>query len=143
MKTSNTQNIRSYSEMSKLKTFEERFNYLKTSSIIGEKTFVAERLLNQKFYTSPEWRNFRRQVIIRDECRDLGLEGHDIYGRVEIHHINPITLKDVVDGNETLMDMENVICVSSATHKAIHYGDASSLPKGPIIRKPNDTCPWK
>lgn len=143
MKTSNTQNIRSYSEMSKLKTFEERFNYLKTSSIIGEKTFGAERLLNQKFYTSPEWRNFRRQVIIRDECRDLGLEGHDIYGRVEIHHINPITVKDVVNGNETLMDMENVICVSSATHKAIHYGDANSLPKGPIVRKPNDTCPWK
>ena len=143
MKNTSTQNVRSYSELIKLKTFEERFEYLKMSAVIGEKTFGAERLLNQRFYTSSEWRNFRRQVIIRDECRDMGLEGHDIYGRVEIHHINPITIKDVVNGSEALMDLENVICVSSATHKAIHYGDANSLPKGPIIRRPNDTCPWK
>ena len=142
-KTKSTQSFRSYSELIKLNTFEERFEYLKLSSIIGDKTFGAERYFNQKFYGSPEWKEFRRRVIIRDNCRDLGLEGYDIYGRVEVHHINPISLKDIENNSDMLMDMENVISVSSATHKAIHYGDSNSIPKGPVVRKPNDMCPWK
>lgn len=135
--------IRSYSELCKLKTFEERFEYLKLSAIIGESTFGSERYLNQRFYGTPEWKNFRRKVIIRDNGCDLGLEGYSIYDRMEIHHINPITIEDVENRSECLMDMENVICVSSRTHKAIHYGSMDSLPKGPIERRPNDMCPWK
>ena len=136
-------NIRRYSDFIKLKTFDERFEYLKLSSIIGEKTFGAERYLNQKFYTSKEWRDFRRKVIIRDEGCDLGLDGYQIFDRIEIHHINPISIDDVINRNDNLMDMENVICVSPRTHKAIHYGNIDSLPKLPVERKPNDTCPWK
>ena len=136
-------NIRRYSDLIKLKTFDERFEYLKLSSIIGEKTFGAERYLNQKFYTSKEWRDFRRKVIIRDEGCDLGLDGYQIFDRIEIHHINPISIDDVINRNDNLMDMENVICVSPRTHKAIHYGNIDSLPKLPVERKPNDTCPWK
>ena len=136
-------NTRKYSELKKLKTFEERFEYLKLSAIIGDKTFGSERYLNQKFYGSPEWKNFRRKVIIRDNGCDLGLEGYSIFDKMEIHHINPISMKDIEEQNPCLMDMENVVCVSSRTHKAIHYGNSESLPKGPIERKPNDTCPWK
>lgn len=138
-----TLTIRRYSDLIKLKTFEERFEYLKLSAIIGEKTFGSERFLNQKFYGSPEWRNFRRKVIIRDNGCDLGLEGYSINDKMEIHHINPISMKDIEEQNPCLTDMENVICVSSRTHKAIHYGNSDSLPKGPIERKPNDMCPWK
>lgn len=138
-----TLSTRKYSDLIKLKTFEERFDYLKLSAIIGETTFGSERYLNQKFYGSPEWKNFRRKVIIRDNGCDLGLEGYSIYDKIEIHHINPITMKDIEEQTPCLMDMNNVICVSSRTHKAIHYGNSDSLPKGPIERKPNDTCPWK
>ena len=134
---------RSYSELKKLKTFEDRFNYLKLSAVIGEKTFGNERYLNQRFYGSNEWKDFRRKVIIRDNGCDLGLEGYSIYDKIEIHHINPITMTDIEQCSDALMDMENVICVSSKTHKAIHYGDSSSLPKDPIVRKPNDMCPWR
>lgn len=136
-------NKRSYTELIKLPTFEERFEYLKLSAKIGEETFGSERFLNQRFYGSIEWRNFRREAIIRDQGFDLGCEDHPIVGRIEVHHINPITSKDIEDRLDLLMDLDNVICVSSNTHKAIHYGDASLLPKDPIERRPNDTCPWK
>lgn len=134
---------RSYSELVRLGTFEERFEYLKLSAKIGEDTFGLERFLNQTFYRSPEWKRFRSSILIRDEGNDLGLEGYSICGRVEVHHINPITAKDIEERNPCLLDPENVICVSPNTHKAIHYGDASLLPKDPIERTPNDTCPWK
>lgn len=134
---------RSYSELKRLKTFEERFDYLKLSATIGEDTFGHERIFNQRFYGSPEWKDFRRQVIIRDGGCDLGIEDHPIAGRLEVHHINPITPEELRDRSESLMDLENAICVSSATHKAIHYGDKSLLPRDPIERSPNDTCPWK
>ena len=135
---------RSYSELIRLETFEERFEYLKLSARIGEDTFGCERYLNQIFYRSPEWRSFRKQVIMRDEGNDLGIEDHPIGGsRIEVHHINPITVDDIENRAKCLFDMDNVICVSPLTHKAIHYGDASLLPKDPIERKPNDTCPWK
>jgi len=134
---------RNYNELSKLKTFEERFEYLKLSAIIGEDTFGQERYLNQYFYGTPEWKELRREALIRDGGNDLGIEDHPIVGRVEVHHINPITADDIQNGAECLLDLDNVICVSPNTHKAIHYGDSSLLPKDPIIRRPNDTCPWK
>lgn len=134
---------RSYSELIKLKTFEERFEYLKLSAKIGEDTFGHERIFNQKFYGSPEWKDFRRRALIRDGGFDLGMEDHPIIGRVEVHHINPITPEELYNRSEALMDLDNVICVSPNTHKAIHYGDKSLLPKDPIERSPNDTCPWK
>lgn len=133
---------RSYSELIRLPSFEERFEYLRLSSKIGEKTFGFERYLNQAFYTSPEWRSFRRDVIVRDNGLDLGIEGYDIPGIIEVHHINPITIEMIENKDPSLMDFENVICTSSKTHKAIHYGDISLLPKGPVERRPNDTCPW-
>lgn len=136
-------NIRSYHELSQLQTFEERFEYLKMSAKIGEETFGTERFLNQLFYGTPEWRALRQKALIRDQGCDLGVEDHPIGGRIEVHHINPITAEDIKNRNPCLLDMENVICVSSNTHKAIHYGDASLLPHDPIERKPNDTCPWK
>lgn len=135
--------IRSYHELSQLKTFEERFEYLKLSARIGEETFGTERFLNQFFYGTPEWRALRQNALIRDQGCDLGIEDHPIGGRIEVHHINPITAEDIKNRDPCLLDLENVICVSSNTHKAIHYGDASLLPHDPIERKPNDTCPWK
>lgn len=134
---------RSYSELMRLQTFEERFDYLKFSAKIGEKTFGYERYLNQMFYGTPEWRAFRREAIIRDNGCDLGLEGYDIPDRIEVHHINPITAEMIENNDPCLMDLENVICTSSRTHKAIHYGDKNLLPRLPIERRPNDTCPWR
>lgn len=136
-------NTRSYRELSRLQTFEDRFEYLKLSAKIGEDTFGRERYLNQLFYGTPEWRALRQEALIRDNGCDLGIEDHPIGGRIEVHHINPITAEDIQNRNPCLLDLDNVICVSSNTHKAIHYGDASLLPKDPIERKPNDTCPWK
>lgn len=134
---------RSYFELIRLPTFEERFDYLKFSAKIGEKTFGYERYLNQMFYGTPEWRAFRREAIIRDNGCDLGLDGYDIPDRIEVHHINPITAEMIENNDPCLMDLENVICTSSRTHKAIHYGDKNLLPKLPIERRPNDTCPWR
>lgn len=133
---------RSYSELIRLPTFEERFDYLKFSAKIGEKTFGYERYLNQLFYQTVEWRAFRREVIIRDNGCDLGLEDYEIHDRIEVHHINPITIEMIENNDPLLMDLENVICTSPRTHKAIHYGDKDLLPKLPIIRRPNDTSPW-
>lgn len=133
---------RSYSELVRLETFEDRFDYLKFSAKIGEKTFGYERYLNQIFYTSKEWRRFRRDMIIRDNGCDMALEDHDILGRIEVHHINPITIEMIENNDPLLMDPDNVVCVSPNTHKAIHYGDKDLLPKPLIERKPNDTCPW-
>lgn len=137
--------IRSYEALIRIPTFIERFEYLKLSSKIGEETFGYERYLNQVFYTSKEWRRFRNDVIVRDMGLDLGVDGYDIPDgdRIEIHHINPITPEDIEKRSSLLMDMDNVICTSSRTHKAIHYGDASLLPQDLVIRRPNDMCPWK
>ena len=134
---------RRYSELIKLPTFEERFEYLKLSAKIGEDTFGRERYLNQIFYNTPEWKALRGEVLIRDGGCDIGLEDHPIAGRIEVHHINPITAKDIENRDPCLFDLENLICVSPLTHKAIHYGDVSLLPHDPVERRPNDTCPWK
>lgn len=136
--------IRTYSELIQLPTFEERFEYLKIGSSIGIETFGHDRYLNQKFYTSKEWRRFRNDIIIRDNGCDLGIEGLDIYGPIFIHHINPINIEDLLENRlEFLLNPEYAICCSELTHKAIHYSNIDLLPKGPIIRTRNDTCPWR
>ena len=136
--------IRTYRELSQLLTFEERYEYLKLSSIIGDKTFGFERYMNQEFYRSPEWKRVRREVILRDNGCDLGIEGREIVDRIEIHHITPISLEDFENGSPLLLDLNNLICTSPSTHKAIHYGESNLItPSGPTIRRPNDTCPWR
>lgn len=135
---------RSYKELSRLKTFQEKYEYLRLNGNVGTDTFGFDRYLNQALYSSTEWRRFRNQVIIRDNGCDLGDPEHEILGgRIIIHHINPLTVKDLEERTEALFDLNNVICVSDQTHKAIHYGDESLLPQNPVERKPGDTCPWK
>lgn len=135
--------MRTYSELSKLKTFKERFEYLKLDGQIGEETFGWDRYLNQVFYKSPEWRSTRDKIIVRDNGRDLGVEGYDIFGKVIIHHMNPMSLGDIANRNPDIFNPEYLICVSHETHNAIHYGDANQLNLGPIERTVNDTCPWR
>jgi hypothetical protein len=135
--------IKSYSEMCSFSTFIERFNYLKLNSKVGIETFGFDRYLNQVLYCSQEWKRLRRQVIIRDNGCVFGLDGYNINGRLIVHHINPITLEQIEQRDPMIFSMENVVCVTHNVHEAIHYGDESLIPTDPIIRKPNDTCPWK
>lgn len=135
--------IRTYSELIRLPTFEERFKYLQLSGKVGLDTFGFDRYLNQQFYSSPEWRAIRNDIIIRDNGCDLGIEGYDIHGRIYIHHMNPISVRDILDMSEYLLNPEYLICVTHNTHNAIHYGDESLLTLAPIERTPHDTCPWK
>ncbi len=134
---------RTYSELKSLKTFKERFDYLKLSSKIGIESFGFNRYLNQTFYTSPEWKRFRRQIIIRDGACDLAMPDRELDKWIVIHHLNPITVEDVIERRPCLFDPENVVCTCDKTHKAIHYGDDSSLLITSIVRTPNDTCPWR
>ena len=135
---------RCYSEIKKLKTFEERFNYLKLGSRVGDVTFGYDRLFNQALYSSPMWKTARRDVIVRDNGCDLGIEDRIITGRVIVHHINPISLEDIEKKNPELFNPEYLICVSHDTHNAIHYGDEHLIIKTELKeRSPNDTCPWK
>lgn len=134
--------LRSYSELIQFSTFKERFDYLKLSGTVGSETFGYNRYLNQALYTSDEWRRFRRDVIVRDNGCDLGLEGFDIKSRLIVHHINSITLEQIEDRDPMIFDPNNVICVSHNTHEAIHYGDESLLPQDPIERFAGDTKLW-
>lgn len=138
-----TRTIKSYSELMSFPTFMERYQYLRIGSKIGEATFGYDRYLNQILYTSREWRRFRDQIIVRDNGCDLGCPDRELRERIIVHHINPITVEDVINRNPMVFDPENVICVSHNTHEAIHYGDEDLLVKNPIERKPNDTCPWR
>ena len=135
--------IRTYSELIKLKTFKDRFEYLKLDGIVGEETFGFDRYMNQIFYKSREWTSVRRAVIIRDNGCDLGVEGYEIHGKILIHHMNPINLSDIVHKTDALLNPDYLITTVLSTHNAIHYGDASLLPALPIERRANDTCPWK
>ena len=135
--------LRTYSELIRLATFEERFEYAKLGGIVGESTFGFDRYLNQALYTSPEWRSLRHKIIVRDNGCDLGVDGMDIGKYIVVHHLNPITIEDLDDRSEDILNPEYLICVSRDTHNAIHFGDANLLSKVPIERKPNDTCPWK
>ena len=136
-------NTKRYSELSTIPTYEERFKYLQLKGAVGNDTFGYDRYLNQILYNSPEWKRLRNQIIIRDNGRDLGCEGYEIYGRILIHHMNPITVEDVVSRNPIVFDPENLICVSHNTHNAIHYGDENLLIMAPVERAKNDTCPWR
>lgn len=135
--------IRTYSELIRFPTFEERFEYLKLGGRVGEDTFGFDRYLNQIFYRSQEWKRIRDQVIVRDNGCDLAAEGYDICGRILIHHMNPISLRDIEERSDILLNPEYLICTTHNTHNAIHYGDSNLLTTGPIERTPFDTCPWK
>lgn len=135
--------IRTYTELSKFKTFEERFQYLQLKGIVGESTFGFDRYLNQILYRSPEWKSARDFVIIRDNGCDLGVEGREIHGRILVHHMNPITIDDIEKESEFLFNPEYLITTIHNTHNAIHYGDESLLIKAPIERSKYDTCPWR
>ena len=135
--------IKRYSELILLPTFEERYKYLQLNGVIGDETFGFDRYINQMFYRSQEWKQVRDYVIVRDNGCDLGIEGHEIRGKILIHHMNPIGIKDIQQVNKILLDPEYLITTMLSTHNAIHYGDESLLVKDPIERSKNDTCPWK
>ena len=132
-----------YTELSKLTTFNERFNYLKLDGIVGEETFGYDRILNQLLYKSKKWRKVRDEVLIRDNGGDLGLEDYPINGRAIIHHMNPITVEDVFNDKPEIFDPEYLITVSNSTHNAIHFSNENNLQKDPIERTQNDTCLWR
>ena len=134
---------RTYSELITLPTFEERYRYLQLKGSVGEETFGFDRYINQKFYNSQEWKNTRDYIIVRDQGCDLGIEGYEIHGRIYIHHMNPVLLKDVMYRTEYLTNPEYLITTTHSTHNAIHYGDENLLIKTPIARSKNDTCPWR
>ena len=135
--------IKTYSELSKLTTFEERYNYLRLNGLVGKETFGFDRYINQVFYRSSKWRSIRDFVIVRDNGCDLGIEGREIHGRIIIHHMNPITIQDITQQTEFLLDPEFLISTSHETHNSIHYGDTNLLIQEPVERKRNDTCPWR
>lgn len=134
--------IRSYSDLRRLSTFEERFRYLSLKGVVGQATFGFERHVNQKFYTSREWKQIRHHVIARDNACDLGSEDHDIHGRVIIHHMNPMVVDDIAQGNSDILDPEFLVTTTHRTHNAIHYGDESLLPRPLVERRPGDTKLW-
>ena len=147
-------NIRRYSELILLPTFEERFEYLRLDGKVCEETFGFDRYLNQVFYNCPEWKHTRDKVIFRDNACDLGVEGYEInefydkdkrYHRpkIIIHHLIPITKKQILERDPIIFNMEYLITTTLSTHNAIHYGNESNIIKGPVIRTKNDTCPWK
>lgn len=135
--------IKTYSELIALPTFEERFRYLKLDGRVGEDTFGFDRWINQKFYKDPAWLRVRDEVIIRDNGCDLAIPGREISTRILVHHMNPITKRDILDRSDFLLNPEYLICTIKRTHDAIHYGDESILIPEHVDRKPNDTCPWK
>ena len=135
--------IRTYSELCQIPSYKERFEYLKLDGVVGKATFGSKRYLNQKFYTSDEWKRVRDIVIVRDLGCDLGFPGYDIYGQIQVHHMNPIIVEDVISHSSEILNPEFLICTSYQTHKAIHYGTEEMLVLPPVERTKNDTCPWK
>lgn len=135
--------IRTYSELITFPTFEERYKYLRLGGKVGEETFGFDRYLNQVFYSSKEWKQVRDHVIVRDYGCDLGIEDRQIFGRILIHHMNPISAEDILKRSEYLLDPEYLITTVKNTHDAIHYGDDSLLITAPVERSKNDTCPWR
>lgn len=135
--------IRTYSELRKIKTFEERFEYLQLKGKVGVETFGFDRWINQNFYKSPEWRTVRDKVIIRDGGCDLGIEDREILDSIIIHHMNPISIDDFRDQSDWLLNPDFLITTMLSTHNAIHYGNKDLLILDPIVRTKYDTCPWK
>lgn len=141
----NRMSIRTYSELIRLPTFEERYRYLRLGGKVGEDTFGFDRYLNRMLYKSRKWLNARDRVIVRDNGCDLGMEDREIRGKhkILVHHMNPITIEDILEENEMIYDPEYLICTIKSTHDAIHYGDESLLITAPVERCRNDTCPWR
>lgn len=135
--------ILTYSELISFDTFLDRFEYLKLDGRVCEETFGSARWLNQYFYRTPFWLSFRTDIILRDGGCDLAIADREIPGMITIHHLNPITKDDIILRRPCLFDPENVVCTSDNTHKAIHYSNRDILIADPIIRAPNDTCPWR
>lgn len=135
--------IRNYTELSRLNTFEERYKYLQLRGNVGEETFGFDRFINQNFYRSQEWKSIRDYVIVRDNGCDLGIDGYEIYGKIYIHHMNPILLKDFESKSDFLLDPAYLISTTHQTHNAIHYGDETLLIGNPVERSMNDTSPWR
>lgn len=131
-----------YSELNRLETFEERFQYLKLDGSVGGMTFGFDRYINQRFYTSYEWKSARNEVVLRDLGRDLGIFGHDIYNGVLIHHMNPIVVDDILQHAEWILDPEYLITTTKRTHNAIHFGNENPYPRVVLTRTPSDTTPW-
>lgn len=134
---------KSYSELIKLQTYEERLKYLKLDGRVAAETFGSERYLNQTFYKTQEWLSVRNAVIVRDSACDLGIDDREIYDRILVHHINPITPNDINTRSSKLLDPENLICTSKKTHDCIHYGNETVLDTIPTERSRNDTVPWR
>lgn len=134
---------RTYSELIRIQTFEERYQYLKLGGKVGEETFGFRRWLNQEFYHSDAWLRFRDKIIIRDNGCDLAVKDYEIRDSIIIHHLNPISYDDIVNHNPCVFDPDNAVVTKLSTHNAIHYGDESLLVKPPVERKKNDTCPWR
>ena len=135
--------IRTYRDLMKLRTFEERFEYLRTNSRVGKETFGYDRYLNQILYTSGEWRRTRNDILIRDDGCDLGIPGREVYLRPIVHHINPVTIEMIENRDDDLFDPDNLITTSHNTHQAITYGDSSLLIRLPVERRKGDTSPWR
>lgn len=136
-------NRRSYRELIRIPTFEERYKYLRLNGKVGIDTFGFDRWLNQRLYKSIEWKQLRNKIIVRDKGFDLAFDGIPCFGRAIVHHMNPITEEELINGDESIFDPENLILCSLQTHNAIHYGDVSKIRQDVIERRPNDTCPWK
>lgn len=134
--------IKTYSDLRQLETFEERYDYLKLNGSVGERTFGFDRWMNQRFYKSYEWKRVRDYVILRDEGCDLGIPGYEIYSGLLVHHMNPLSVRDIEHGDESIIDANFLISTSLRTHNAIHYGDETLLPRGPITRTLGDTTLW-
>ena len=135
--------IRTYSELLKYDTLEDRFEYLKLNGTVGEELFGYARYLNQEFYHSPQWRDAKAQVVIRDQGYDLGVPGWKIVGQIYVHHMNPVTLEQLKNNDPALIDPEFLISCSYNTHQAVTWGNRLLLPQPLIVRRPGDTCPWK
>lgn len=137
--------LKSYKELSQLKSHEDRLNYLRLDGVVAERTFGADRYINQSLYHSAEWKKARRDAILRDNGCDLGIEGYEINDKIMVHHINPISLEDIENSDPCVFDLDNLITVTRRTHDTIHYGIAEkkNYPKLVLERTPNDTCPWK
>ena len=135
--------MRTYTELSQLYSLEDRFEYLRLNGEVGEELFGYARYLNQAFYHGAKWRDVRSRVIIRDRGNDLGVEGWKILGDIYVHHMNPVTLQQLKDNDPILWNPENLICCSYDTHQAVTWGDSKLLPQPIIVRRPNDTCPWR
>lgn len=134
--------IRSYSELLRVRSFEERYKYLKLNGSVGAVTFGYDRYVNQAFYTSREWKEARNYVIVRDNGCDLAVPGYEIHGELLVHHMNPMGSEDIIHGEDWILDPEYLITTTKTTHNAIHYGDSSLLKTDYVERRPGDTRLW-